>query len=168
MDSTDTRYKYNRFGSKGARVGQAVVDMMGLDQPDLTAGDIIEAQSEKFTADFNKYAEEAAEKYTSPFYMFILTGKEHWAVNVVRNWFIPRQTAPHASQMMEDYPNKTKSLYLLDFEKGICKLLWTLPSPQECAIVLRHRNDYDPGLVASILDFAHGRLDRDSYTAHMQ
>lgn len=163
MDAKDKRYQYNRFGMKGARVGQAVVDIMSKDQPETKVEDILQESAGEFLEQFEVCVEEGSKKYTSPFYVFVLTGKEMWAVNMMRNWFIARQTPPYALDMMCEHPNKTKSLYLVDYKSGRAKLVWTIPSLTECPSILGHENLYHPDLVRWIQECFAGKLDKDSY-----
>lgn len=163
MDAKDKRYSYNRFGMKGARVGQAVVDMMSKDRPDITVGEIMDDYSKDFVRQFEEAVETGSKLYGNPFYIFVLSAKEMWAVNMVRSWFIPRQTPPYASDMMVEHPNKTKTLYLVDCERGQAKLLWTVPSLQECASVQAHPDLYHEDLVRWCRECLRGTLDKDSY-----
>ena len=73
MDSNDPRYKYNRFGMKGARVGQAVADILSKDQPTYTAGEILDGFGAKFAQELEKSVNDSIGKYKSPFYIMALT-----------------------------------------------------------------------------------------------
>ncbi len=163
MDSNDPRYKYNRFGMKGARVGQAVADILSKDQPTYTAGEILDGFGAKFAQELEKSVNDSIGKYKSPFYIMALTKKEFWADNVVRNWFIPRQTPPHASDMMIQYPNYTHTLYVVHGIKGDIKVAWSVPAFQDCISVSKTPGTYAPELVQWILDCFAGKLDLDNY-----
>jgi hypothetical protein len=163
MDAKDKRYKYDRFGMKGARVGQAVVDILSKDQPDTTVGDIMGEYGKDFVKQFEEAVETGSKLYESPFYIFVLSAKEMWAVNMVRSWFIPRQTPPYASDMMVEHPNKTKTLYMIDYKNGKAGLLWTVPSIQECATVEANADLYHPDLVKWCSQCLKGTMDKDSY-----
>jgi hypothetical protein len=157
------KYEYNRFGVKSTRVGQAVVDILSTKQPEYTVEDIIDGMAEDFTNQLIDCYEKNKKKYRNPFYILVLTKKEMWAVNVVRNFFIARQTPPHASDLEIEYPNFTKTLYMLDSEKGQFKALWSLPGIEEMKSILKNPMPYHDDLVHWIYDFQDGKLDKDSY-----
>ena len=164
MDANDKRYDYNRFGKKGKRVGQAVVDILSKDQPIYTAEEILNEYAPKFVQELEDCIKENHKKYTSPFYVFVLTGKEMWAENVLRNWFVARQTPPHAIDMVVEFPHKSKTLYMVDAEKGKVKVLWTIPGIEDCKSIMKDPLIYDPHLVQWIIDCFEGKLNKDSYS----
>lgn len=163
-DSKDDRYLYNRFGAKGQRVGQAVIDILSKPQAPQTVGETIDAFGPDYAKQIEECVHDNQKKYKSPFYIFVLTKKEFWADNVLRNFFIARQTPPHAFQMMEQYPNFTKTLYLVDADKGKIKILWSLPGFSDCITVAKHTAIYSQELVKWIEDCFNRKLDRDRYT----
>lgn len=158
---SNKKYEYNRFGSKGVRVGQAVVDILSKDQPDQTVEETIEAFGPDFVKELQDTIEKNKGKYQSPFYVFILTKKEMWAVNVVRNFFIARQTNPSGLEMVKQYPNYMKTLYKVDSKKGTLELKWSIPGHQECLSICKTPSSYDPELVSWILQCYAGNLERN-------
>ena len=158
------KYAYNRFGTKGQRVGQAVLYILSRPNPIQTVGDVLDAFGPDFAKEMEKTIEQNQGKYESPFYIFVLTKKEFWTDNVVRNWFIARQTPPHAFDMMEQYSNYTKTLYIIDSHKGNIKALWSLPGFNDCISIARSPGQYDPELVKWVEDCFSRKLDKDRYT----
>jgi len=158
------KYDYDRFGCHAKRVGQAVVDILSKPYATQTVGETLDAYAPDYAKEIEKCVEENQHKYKSPFYVFVITKKEMWAENVVRNWFIARQTPPHAFEMMEQYPNATKTLYLVDAKKGHVEALWSLPGWQDCITIAKNPDQYDPKLVKWIEMCLSKSLDRDSYT----
>ena len=152
------KYDYNRFGSKGKRVGQAVVDILSKEQAPQTVEETIEAFGPDFAKELEKTIEDNRHKYSSPFYVFVLTKKEMWACNLVRNFFIARQTAPKADQMIWDYPNFLKTLYEVNADKGKCEPKWSIPGHQECLSIARHPYMVDPTLCEWIISAYKGKL----------
>lgn len=163
-ESDKKKYTYDRFGSKGMRVGQAVYDILSKDQPTYTAEDILNEYAPKYMEEIERCIESNKDKLRTPFYVFVLTHKEMWAENVVRNWFIARQTPPHALDAVTDYPHHTKTLYLVDTSKGKMKLCWTLPGLEDCKSVTKNPQIYDPSLVKWIRECFEGKLDKDCYS----
>lgn len=163
MENTEEKYINRTFGQKSSRVGQAVCDILSKDQPSYTVEDILAEAGNQYCLDFEKTIEDNKKKYTSPFYIFVLTKKEFYANNVVRNFFIARQTPPYASQMMIQYPNHTKTLYIVDAVKGKVRVLWSIPSSEECKSILKTPQSFDEKLCTWILDCYSGKLDKDCY-----
>lgn len=163
MEASDPRYDYNRFGSAGKRVGQAVVDILSKEQPSYTVGDVLDGYATKFAQELEKCIEDNKDKYRGAFYVLVMTHKEMWADNVVRNWFIARQTPPYAMDMMQSYPHRTKTLYMVDPKKGHITIIWSIPGFEECKSILKNKETYDPQLVKWIVDCFNGDLDKDSY-----
>lgn len=163
MDSSDEKYHYSKRGVTGARVGQAVSDILSKEQPDYTVADILEGFGMKFAIELEKTIENNLSKYKSPFYVFALTKKEFWADNVVRNWFIARQTPPYALEMMIAYPGYTKTLYVINSAKGDLKVAWSIPGIEECKSILKTPNTFSPDLVQWIQDCFASKLELDDY-----
>lgn len=162
-EKTD-KYDYNRFGKKGKRVGQASIDILSKPHAEQTVGETLDAFGPDYARQIEECIDQHAHKYTNPWYLFVLTKKEYLLENVVRNWFIPRQTAPHAFDMMEQYSNFTKTLYIVDSEKGKIKLCWSLPGFTDCITVAAHPELYSPELVQWIEECFTRKLDKDKYS----
>ena len=165
LDASDPRYHYNRHGMKAARVGQAVIDIMSQDRPAQSAGETIEA----FGPDYVKEIEKAinsglAQQLKSPFYILVLTKKEPWAVNVVRNFFIPRQTPPHALKLAKEYKHHVKTLYYVDADRGNVGVLWSIPGWEDCKSIAKRPRQHEPALVKWIADCFSGKLNKDRYS----
>ncbi len=158
------KYAYNRFGKKGTRVGQAVVDILSQQQASQTVGDVLDGYGPDYARQIEECVEQNQSKYKSPFYIFVLTKKEFWANNLVRNWFIARQTPPHAFDMMEQYSNYTKTLYIVDADRGKLEIVWSLPGFDDCIAVAKNPGAYDPQLVKWIEDCFTRGLDKEKFT----
>lgn len=163
MDSNSPRYKYNKHGSKGARVGQAVHDMLSEDHYEMTVGELLDGFGARFAQELEHTVNDSLGKFKNPFYILALTKKEFWATNVVRNWFIPRQTAPYPSDLVKGYPNHTKTLYVVDGDRGDIKVAWSIPADGDCKSILKRPNIYSQELVSWIKDCLSGKLDLDNY-----
>lgn len=163
-DKAKDKYAYDRFGKKGTRVGQAVLDIISKEQHHQTVGDVLDAYGPDYAKQIEECINDNQGKYKNPFYIFVLTKKEMWADNMVRNWFIARQTPPHALDMMKEYSNHTKTLYLVDDQKGRIELVWTLPGWNECLSIARQPQLYDAQLVKWIEDCFTANLDKESWS----
>lgn len=166
MDSKDPRYLYNKHGVKGARVGQAVSDILSKDNPTYTVGEILEGFGAKFAQELEKSVNDSLDKFQSPFYILALTKKDltYFGVeNVVRNWFVPRQTAPYVSELMVQYPNHTKTLYVVHGDRGDIKVAWSIPANEDCKSIMKKPWLYSPELVDWIERGRTRKLDLDNY-----
>lgn len=139
-------YGYDRFGSKGQRAGQAVYDIISKEQSAQSVEETLEAWGPDFAIELENCIQDNKDKFDGPFYIFVLTKKEMWATNLVRNWFIARNTAPDMGPMMLDYPHATKTLYKIDPRAGALELVWTLPGLEDCRSIASSPSSYDPTL----------------------
>lgn len=159
MDSKDKKYTYNRFGMKGARVGQAVHDILSkTEEKSTSVEEILDEYSHKFVKELEDTISANEHKYKDKFHVFVLSNKEMWAENVVRNWFIARETAPEALDMVAQYPNHCKILYEIDKRNDKVTLKWTLPGIQDCISIVKNPGLYDPTLYKWIKDCFNGSI----------
>ena len=160
--SDSNKYDYDRFGKKGQRVGQAVYDILNSsNNVATTVGDVLEGYKVKFTKELEDTVNKNIEKYDDPFYILVLTKKEMWADNLVRNYFIARQTKPKAIDMITDYAHHTKTLYRVEKYRGEVEIEWSIPGFEECKTVMNHPEQYDSKLVTWITDCFSGNLDKE-------
>lgn len=145
MDAKDPKYKYNRFGTKGARVGQAVYDMMKSGEPASTAGEVLDAYAPKFIKLLEEAVERGARHWQHPFCVMVLSRKEMLFPNVETHFFVDRQTIPDSFDMALQYPNWTKTAYKVTGDK--VEILWSIPGDQDCIQVLKNPKLYDPELI---------------------
>lgn len=146
-----------------SKVGQAVYDILKGSEAPPTVEEVLNEFAPKYESDFYECVRRGHDKFKKPFYVFVLSNKEPWATNVQRCFFIDRNTPPHASDMMLQYPNHFKTLYLINGNLGKFKVLWSLPGEQDCISVLKNKQIYSPDLVQWIIDSIHGKNDKDSY-----
>jgi len=145
---SEDKYTYNRFGSRGKRVGQAVYDILNAtSRPQVTAEDICEARQEKYLKDLHEAAELGKTHLQSPFYVVYMYNKEHWAANVVRGRFVRRQTEPLRETLIKDFPYFGKDVWKVDYDRCVVDFLWTQPSLENTNQILNHKSDYDEKLV---------------------
>ena len=161
--SDSDRYDYSRFGSKGAsRVGQAVYDILNSpNRVDTRVEDVLESSKAKYTQDMENCVNANLYKYEDPFYVLVISKKEPWAANVVRNFFIARQTKPRGLDMVVEYAHATKTLYKVNKYRGNVEVVWSLPGFEEMKSVLNQPELYDRELVKWITDCFAGNLDKE-------
>lgn len=143
------KYSYNRFGSKGERVGQAAIDLMSKTDEEYTVEEMLEGMGEKFRDGFEECVSKGIKEHKREFHVLVLTKKDlgqFGVSNVVRNFFINRKSAPDGVDLMISYPHHMKTLYKVD-PKGDFTLLWSLPGYEDCRSIAKNPQLYDPKLV---------------------
>lgn len=157
--SDKDKYEYSRFGSKAQRVGQAVYDIISKDQPIQTAEETIFEFGPDFVKELEVSIETGRHKYDYPFYVLVLSKKEMWACNLMRNYFIPRQTYPHGTDLVKEYPNYIKTLYKVS--RNSVDIMWSVPGHQDCLSITKNPGQFDPDLVSWIFQCYAGKFDVD-------
>lgn len=144
-----------------SKVGQAVYDILKRDQVQTSVEEVLSEAEKKYTQEMEDIIQSNFNKYDSPFYIIVLTKKEPWALNVMRNWFIARQTRPKVQFLRQEFPNHMSTVYSVNKSTHELKILWSLPIKQDADVVLKNRHLYDPTLVKWIEDCNSGALDHE-------
>ncbi len=149
-------YSYNRFGSKGVRVGQAVHDIISKNQPSYTAEEILEEMGKGIIAYIQEAADKGYKEYIGRFFILHLFKKELSAMGVENamlqkcTCFNDREWKP--KEVMEMHPNSAKSLYEVNPKNGTILLKWTVPGWEDCKSILKNPRHYDSDLVGWVKD----------------
>lgn len=143
---------------RSAKVGEAVQKILSKDQPAQSVGETLEAMSPKYLEELRSCCFDNAKRYDSPFYIVVLGKKEPFALNVVRHWFIARQTKPSSATLLSDYPNHFHEVYSFNDRSGDCRLIWALTPTWNHDAILRHPDLYHPDLVQWHFDHYRERL----------
>ena len=138
---------------KAAEVGRAVYDIMSKPQASQEVGETLEAMSPKYIEHLLTTIKDRQNDFDGPFYIVVLRKKEPWALNVLRQWYVPRQTRPSPYVLREDYPNHDHDVWCIDPKTTEISLQWTLPTAQDSKTILKNASLYDPTLVQWIQDF---------------
>lgn len=155
------KHKYHVEGgsSKTVRVGQAAFDLLSK-QDDYVqqVGETIEMMTPKYLEGLRNCCENASSDFKSPFYIVVLGKKEPYALNVLRHWYIARQSKPSSQTLAVDYPNHFQDVFEYNKDTGDCKLLWSLTASWNHKEILKHRDTYHPDLVQWHVDHYEGKL----------
>ena len=147
----ENKYSYDRFGSKGVRVGQAVTDILSKEQPNYTVEEILEEMGKGVMKYIMEAAEEGSKKYKTTFYILHLLKKELGALGVSNavlqkaSCFPDRKWKPE--EVMEAHPHSAKTLYEVDPKHGTLTLAWTVPGWEDCRSIMKNPGLYDQDLV---------------------
>lgn len=148
----DKEYSYSRFGSKGARVGQAVHDIISKEQPTYTAEEILEEMGKGIVDYIQEAADKGCKAYSDRFFILHLFKKELSSVGIDNamlqkaTCFKEREWRP--CEVMEMHPHSAKSLYEVDPKNGTIILRWTVPGWEDCKTIQKNPALYDRDLVA--------------------
>ena len=144
-------YSYDRFGSTGQRVGQAVYDVLSQDQPTYSAEEILDEMANGIVSYIEEAVNKGCEKYEGKFYLLHLF-KKHLCEHGIENAMLQKATCFQnrrwtPQEVMEAHPHSSKTLYEVDKVNGVAKLLWTVPGWEDCKSIKKNPTLYDPDLV---------------------
>ena len=155
MEASDKRYSYDRFGTHGVRVGQAALDLLEKAPKIVTVEDALkdmgleEGIRKTILDEFTRSRRHYPNKY------FILSIIKHELAQFgmtncfktsVRSFVNPLNKI----DVMMAHPNATKSPFSVDAKNEDIRLVWSLPSYEECKSILKAPNLYDPTLVEHV------------------
>ncbi len=139
---------------KKETVGKIALDLMKK-TPDTRS--VIELEREMHT-DYEKNVYEAVETgkkmFDGDFFVVVLTKREKLLQNIMRHYFLPRQSCP-----TPDYDQAVYHYHRLDDK---IEFLWVVPSKEACLMYLVQRNEVVPQeypLLSYVLGFADGTLN---------
>lgn len=133
-----------------SKVGEAAYKLLQKTDAAPTVEEILNEYQTKYAKEIEETIQNNHHKFDKDFYILVLTKKEHWAVNVLRNWFIARQTPPSVSHLRREYPNFMSTLYKVNKNGFGITVEWSLPTEQDCKTILKNKHLYDPQLVSWI------------------
>lgn len=147
---------------QSSKVGKAVFEIMSKPQELQEVGETLEAMTPRYYEELFATVYANKDKYDAPFYITVLRKKEPWAINILRQWFIARQTCPTAKFLRDSYPNHDHDVWKINFPKSEFRLEWTLPTAQDSRTILQNRELYNEDLVKWIMQFNAGTLNGPS------
>jgi hypothetical protein len=120
--------------------------------------DVIEQQramQEEWMANIYLAVENGRKLFTNDFYIHIETKRERILDNVLRNYFIPRESCPS--------PNYDQTVYKYDRAKEELEFLWVIPS-KDAALMMKEQclliDKSEHELLRFVMDFFDGTLER--------
>ena len=141
-------------------VGEAVFDILSRENSPQTVEETVEdlGAGKDYMETLKQTFADNLTKYSLPFYVHVLGKKEPWAPNVLRHWFVARQTRPLARETHISYPNHFHELYSIDKNHDI-RLVWIVPSKSAIESAIASPRNIEPKFLEAISDFLAGRLD---------
>lgn len=136
--------------------GKIATDLMQRDvHGDITAGERMQEMLGEYESGVFDAISNGKNSFSGDFYIVALTKREQLMQNILRNYFIPRQSCPTPDfdQVVYRYSRKDERL----------DMLWTLPSIAAIQNLLVHKHELDPSffqLLQFVLDFLDGKLEK--------
>jgi hypothetical protein len=144
------------INSNPAQVGKAVYDILSRSQAPQEVGETIEAMTARYYEELMGSAANGKKQYDDPYYICILRKKEPWATNVLRQWYVLRQTRPTPKYLREQYPNHDHDVWQVAGSN--INLQWTLPTAQDSRSIMKNRHLYDEQTITWIDAYNKGNL----------
>lgn len=142
----------------GQKVGQAVYDILSKPTESQEVGETLDAMTPRYYKELFATVEENKSRYKCPFYIVVLRKKEPWALNVLRQWYIARQTKPLASVLRNNYPNYDHDVWIVGSHGQDVQLEWTLPTAQDARTIMKNKFMYQEDVIECIDKFNKGLL----------
>lgn len=92
-------------------------------------------------------------KIMDDFYVVVITKKERLLENVLRNYFLARQSCPT--------PDYDQAVYFYDYKKEDLSFIWVIPDKETCMMLIKNMSRVAPEeqqLLQYAIDFASGKL----------
>lgn len=130
---------------KGTTVGAALLDVLSKPQEEMQVQEVIDEYAGSYVKELEDTVAANFSKYVKPFYIVVLHKKEPWSVNILRNWFVARQSQPTMKAMWALFPNHSHTVYKVT--ENACDPMWSLPTYQEARTILLNSHLYHEDLV---------------------
>ena len=136
-------------------VGKKSVELL-MKEPDTRDPIELEREmQENYWNDVKECIDRGKKQYVGPFYVVVINKKEHLMKNVIRQYFIHRQTCPRS-----DYD---QTVFKFDPKSEMIDYLWTVPDKETCQRLKMFAMEVVPEeheLRNMVLDFYDGTLDK--------
>ena len=109
---------------KEKTVGQSAVELQTKQQENIKVLDQSQAMLEDYWKNLLETVDRGYKKYPGNFFIHVETKKEPLLENVLRNYFIDRQSCPT--------PNYDQTVFRYNKELGQIEYLWTIPDRSTC------------------------------------
>lgn len=136
---------YSYLEDNGPSVGEETLKILSKEQPETSVGEIISEYATDYAGQMQEAVDKGVHEYGENFHVVVMHKKESWALNVLRNYFIPRKSCPDIQEMWGQYPNYGHTIY--HFKHGNIEIVRSVPSWQEAHTVLKNWDLYHPDLV---------------------
>lgn len=142
---------------KTSKVGKAVYDILSKPQESQEVGETVDAMGPRYFDELFDTISANRDRLPSPFFIVVLRKKEPWALNVLRQWFVARETRPSAKFLRHEFPNHDHDVWLINTKDEKFQLLWTLPTAKDSLTIIKNAECYHPDLIKWIQSYNEGK-----------
>lgn len=139
---------------KRETIGKIATDLQKNAQDNThSADEQMREQLSEYVSNMEQCIARALTKYSTDFYIVVLTKKERLFGNVLRSYFIDRHTCPT--------PEYDQSVYRYDRSIDDVDLVWVIPSKDTVEFLLDHMLEVpsqERSLLNFVIDFSDGTL----------
>jgi hypothetical protein len=139
------------------KVGKIAHDLLTKADDKHTVIDQMREQLSDYDRNLYISIEEGKKKWSSDFYVVVLTKKERLMENVIRNYFIGRLTCPT--------PEYDQVVYKYNHKSEIIDFLWVVPAKDVCRYMLQNAlnlPESERDLLNFVIKFDNGELLKQS------
>lgn len=134
-------------------IGQIATDLSQKQTEKISIIDQQRSMQEDYMKELLNAVDRGYKKYTNDFFIHVETKIEKILSNVVRNYFIDRNSCPT--------PNYDQTVYRYNRSKGQIEYLWTIPDRETAHHLLLHSKEVvqeEKELLNFVVKFANGSL----------
>jgi hypothetical protein len=134
-------------------VGKISSDMLSKTPYSTDPIEIERAMHSDYVKNMEECASTAKKQFTGDFFIIVLTKKERLMENVLRHYFLARQSCPT--------PDYDQAVYQYSRIRDDVDFIWVIPSKEACLTFMEQASSIDPsewGLLKFVMEFADGTL----------
>lgn len=141
--------------NKRETVGKISTDLLAKSSDKHTVVDQMKEQLSEYEKHAYNCVETHKNRFIDNFYVTVITKKEKLTPNVIRHYFLARQSCPT--------PDYDQTVYIYNRIKDELQFLWVIPSKYTCLYLMKYRADLPQeewALLKFVLDYNDGTLFR--------
>ena len=122
---------------------------------DATAGERMQQQLHDYESHIAECINTGKNNFAGDFFVVVITKRERLMPNVIRNYFIPRESCPT--------PTYDQIVYRFYRKDDMLEFVWSIPSMVAVKDIIRHQKEIDPSfysLLKMVMDFMDGSLEK--------
>ena len=160
-ESLPLKVSRDKIKANPSQVGKAAFELLSNPIPKQEVQETVDAMTPRYYKELMDTINNTLRKYEKTYYIVVLRKKETLGgnvTNVLRQWYVDRQTKPTAHFLRNEFPNHDHDVWEISPSTKEASFMWTLPTKTDCKSILKNRHFYDPSLVKTIQDFNAGKL----------
>ena len=141
------------MADKREKAGKIAQDLMQKEPDTRDPIELERAMHQDYESNIIECVQEGSKKFSSNFYVVVITKKEKLMPNVIRNYFIHRLTCPT--------PDYDQTVYFYNRKEDYLEFMWVIPSKDTCDLLRFNAlevHQTEKELLKYVLDFYDGSL----------